>query len=365
MKKENELRRIVRPLLDWFEKNARILPWRDNPTPYRVWVSEIMLQQTRVEAVKPFYQRFMAELPDVASLANCPEEKLLKLWEGLGYYNRVRNMQIAAKTVMEQYGGILPADYEALLKLKGIGSYTAGAIASLAYGIAVPAVDGNVLRVISRLEADGEDITKASVKKRVEEEIAETLPKDQVRQFNQALMELGAVICVPNGTAKCGECPLAGLCRANQMGCVMEFPKKAPKKPRKIQQRTVLIIKDGERVAIRKRPDKGLLAGLYELPNVSGNRTSEEVLELLKKDGFSPIRIRKLREAKHIFSHVEWHMTGYAVLVEETEKEGSYLFVEPKRTQEQYPIPAAFEAYTEYLQIKLGQKKYEKQEEEA
>lgn len=358
----NELKQMVRPLLDWFEENARVLPWRDNPTPYRVWVSEIMLQQTRVEAVKPFYERFMSELPDIRSLAECPEEKLLKLWEGLGYYNRVRNMQIAAKTVMEEYGGRLPADYQELLRLKGIGSYTAGAIASLAYGIAVPAVDGNVLRVISRLKASEDDISKVSVKNAVEREICGILPQGQAGQFNQALMELGAVVCIPNGMAKCEDCPLAGMCKARMTGRVMEFPKKAPKKPRKIERRTVLIIKDGEKIAIRKRPDKGLLAGLYELPNEEGHLTASGVLELLKKEKFSPIRILKLRDARHIFSHVEWHMTGYAIAIEEPEEDGSYLFVEPARTQEQYPIPAAFSAYTEYLQMKLGQKKYEEQE---
>ncbi|MDO5539209.1 MAG: A/G-specific adenine glycosylase [Eubacteriales bacterium] len=359
---DKELKQIVQPLLDWFEENARALPWRDNPTPYRVWVSEIMLQQTRVEAVKPFYERFMSELPDIRSLAECSEEKLLKLWEGLGYYNRVRNMQIAAQTVMEKYGGELPADYQELLGLKGIGSYTAGAIASLAYGIAVPAVDGNVLRVISRLKASKDDISKAAVKSAVEQEISEIIPQGRVRQFNQALMELGAMICVPNGAAKCEECPLSRLCRAKLLERVMEFPQKTPKKPRKIEQRTILIIKDGEKVAIRKRPDKGLLAGLYELPNEKGKLKAEEVLELLKIEKFSPVRILKLRDAKHIFSHVEWHMTGYAIAIEEPEEDSGYLFVEPARTQEQYPIPAAFSAYTEYLQIKLGQKKYEEQE---
>lgn len=363
-KMKNELNEIVGPLLEWFGKNARVLPWRDNPTPYRVWVSEIMLQQTRVEAVKPFYRRFMAELPDVKALAECPEEKLLKLWEGLGYYNRVRNMQIAARTVMEDYGGELPADYQELLKLKGIGSYTAGAVASLAYGIAVPAVDGNVLRVISRLKASGDDISKASVKKKVEEEIREILPEGRVREFNQALMELGAIICVPGGIAKCEKCPLEKLCRARALDRVMEFPQKSPKKPRRIEQRTVLIIKDGERAAICRRPEKGLLAGLYELPNKPGALTADEVIEELKKENLSPIRILKLREAKHVFSHVEWHMTGYAVAVEEPEGQCPYLFVEPARTQEEYPIPAAFSAYTEYLQIKIGQKKYEGQEKE-
>ena len=362
MDTNEELQNIVQPLLAWFDANARVLPWRDSPTPYRVWVSEIMLQQTRVEAVKPFFGRFTEALPDVAALAVCEEEKLLKLWEGLGYYNRVRNMQKAAQTVMEEHGGQLPADYEALMKLKGIGSYTAGAIASIAFQIPVPAVDGNVLRVISRITASEKDILKASVKKEMESRIKAIMPQDRAGAFNQALMELGAIVCVPNGPAKCGICPLHGLCLARQRGIVSELPKKAAAKPRRVQERTVLILKDGDRVAIHKRPPKGLLAGLYELPNVEGSLNDEEVLELLKKKHFSPIRILPLEGAKHIFSHVEWHMTGYVITVEEPERETEYLFVEPRETEEKYPIPAAFAAYTKYLQIKLGQEKYKEEE---
>lgn len=374
MKKE-ELKKINEPLLEWFDKNARVLPWREQPEPYRVWVSEIMLQQTRVEAVKPFFARFMEALPDVTALAECPEERLLKLWEGLGYYNRVRNMQIAAKTVVSEYDGRLPADYDALLHLKGIGSYTAGAIASIAFGIPVPAVDGNVLRVISRVLASEADITRQSVKKEMEEMLLESMPKARAGAYNQALMELGALVCVPNGAAKCDVCPLANLCEARKKDIVMELPKKAPKKERRIEYRTVLIIKDGDRVAIDKRPPRGLLAGLYELPNEKNTLSQEEVLALLKERGLEPIRIKKLVQAKHIFSHVEWHMTGYAVLVDEPAhsegstyvfkdadgRENSYLFIEPEKTQEQYPIPAAFAAYMEYLQIKLGQNKYKKE----
>lgn len=373
--KKKELKKINEPLLEWFDKNARVLPWRERPEPYRVWVSEIMLQQTRVEAVKPFFARFIEALPNAAALAVCPEERLLKLWEGLGYYNRVRNMQIAAQTIVSEYGGELPADYEALLKLKGIGSYTAGAIASIAYGIPVPAVDGNVLRVISRVLANDADITKQSVKKEIEELLGEVMPKDRAGAYNQALMELGAIVCVPNGMAKCEICPLTEICQARKQNMVMELPKKTPKKGRRIEKRTVLIIKDGDRVAIHRRPNKGLLAGLYELPNEMEALSQEEVLALLKERGFAPIRIKKLVQAKHIFSHVEWQMTGYAALVEEpgyqkdgvyvfrdaNGQENRYLFIEPEKTQEQYPIPAAFAAYTEYLQIKLGQNKYKEE----
>lgn len=356
--------RIVEPLLAWYDANARILPWREEGTPYRVWVSEIMLQQTRVEAVKPFFERFVKALPGVQELAECPEDQLLKLWEGLGYYNRVRNMQKAAGMVMDTYGGQMPGDYEDLLKLPGIGTYTAGAVASIAFGIPVPAVDGNVLRVISRVLVSEEDILKQSVKREMEKDIKAIMPKDRPGAFNQALMELGAMVCVPNGMAKCGECPLNHLCLAKAQERVMELPKKAPKKPRRIEKRTVLVIKDGEKAAIRKRPPKGLLAGLYELPNVEGHLTSDEVLDYLKEKHLSPIRIQKLETSKHIFSHIEWRMVGYVIRVEELEKGNmsDMLFVEPSHTEKEYPMPAAFAAYTGYLQIKLGQEKYEGKE---
>lgn len=358
------LNRIVNPLLFWFDENARILPWRDQPTPYRVWVSEIMLQQTRVEAVKPYYQRFMEALPDIKTLAECEENRLLKLWEGLGYYNRVRNMQIAARTIMEKYEGEFPSDYEEILKLKGIGSYTAGAVASIAYGIPVPAVDGNVLRVISRITASEEDILKTSVKRKMEEQLKAVIPPGRAGAFNQALMELGAIICVPNGMAKCHECPLKEICLAKERNIVMELPKKAPKKKRRVEEMTVLILGDGEKAAIQKRPKKGLLAGLYELPNLKGHLSSEEVIDWLNNTGLSAVRIQPLGEAKHIFSHVEWHMIGYTVLLENVveEKMGDMLFIEPRDTEEKYPIPAAFEAYAAHLQIRLGQDKFNKQE---
>ena len=355
------LEQIVEPLLGWFGEHARILPWREQPQPYRVWVSEIMLQQTRVEAVKPFFERFTQALPDVRSLAECPEDKLLKLWEGLGYYNRVRNMQKAAQNMVEFYDGEMPADYEKLLGLPGIGPYTAGAVASIAFEIPVPAVDGNVLRVITRITQNDGDILKQSVKRQVEEELLAVIPKGRSGAFNQALMELGATVCVPNGAPKCEECPLSGVCLAHQNGKEMDYPKKAQKKPRKIEKKTVLVIRDGSRAAIRKRPAKGLLAGLYELPNLSGWLSQDEVLDWLKQEGLSPIRIRRLSDAKHIFSHIEWHMTGYVVLVEELENYSGkdMLFIEPKRTEEEYQIPAAFSAYTAYLQIRLGQEKYD------
>ena len=362
--KDLELETLTAPLLEWYEKNKRELPWRSEATPYRVWVSEIMLQQTRVEAVKPFFERFTKRLPDVKSLAECEEDELLKLWEGLGYYNRVRNMQKAAKQIMEDYQGELPADYEELLELKGIGSYTAGAITSIAFKIPVPAVDGNVLRILTRVTMDDRDIMKASFRKEIELQLRDYMQGEQFDSqfsgaYNQALMELGATVCVPNGAPFCDKCPWQELCKANKEGRWMDFPVKAKAKARRIEKRTVFVIRDGERVAIRKRPAKGLLAGLYELPNVEGELGQEEVLEQVKQAGLAPLRIQKLEDAKHVFSHVEWHMIGYAILVEELEEETKeLLFVEAWDSQERYAIPAAFAAYAGYMGIKIGQEKF-------
>ena len=265
-----------------------------------------MLQQTRVEAVKPYFERFTRELPDICALAECPEEKLLKLWEGLGYYNRVRNMQIAAQTVMEQYGGELPADYEQLLQLKGIGNYTAGAIASIAYGIPVPAVDGNVLRVIMRLTGDDSDIMKQSVKTKVERALLPVMPENEAGAFNQALMELGATICVPNGAPNCEACPWKTFCSAGLEGSYDRLPVKSKAKARKIEHRTILLIRDGEHVVLQKRSKKGLLAGLYEFPNYLAEYSEEEALEKVRELHLHPLRIRKLPDAKHIFSGAAW-----------------------------------------------------------
>lgn len=345
------LEEIVTPLVKWYRENKRILPWRDKGNAYYTWVSEIMLQQTRVEAVKPYFERFITELPDVESLADCPQEKLLKLWEGLGYYNRVRNMQEAAQTVKKEYNGRLPEDYQALLSLKGIGSYTAGAIASIAYGINVPAVDGNVLRVISRITESAEDISRQAVRKKIEQQLQEIMPEECPGVFNQALMELGAVVCIPNGKAKCGECPVASVCLAYRHDKVDSLPVKAPKKARMLEDRTVFIIQDGECTAIRKRPEKGLLAGLYELPNIQGHLKREEALLYVEKMGLDPLYIEKLPPAKHIFSHIEWRMQAYRIKVSSLKKaqDRELIFADKEQSGKQYAIPSAFGAYAKYI----------------
>lgn len=343
---------IAEPLLKWYDSGRRVLPWREDPSPYHVWVSEIMLQQTRVEAVKPYYDRFMQALPDIEHLAAAEEEELLKLWEGLGYYNRVRNLNKAARMVMEEYGGDMPSEYEELVRLPGIGSYTAGAISSIAYGKSVPAVDGNVLRVLTRLRCDERDIMQQSVRRQIEEELKPIIPAERAGDFNQALMELGATVCVPNGIPHCEECPWQKLCQAHERGEELNFPHKAPKKPRAIEEKTVLIVRDNSRTALRKRENSGLLAGMYEFPCLEGKLSAKQVLSYLKQEGLSVLKIEKLKESRHIFSHKEWHMIGYMVRVDELAPRignEKLHFVEKNETKSRYPIPSAYAAYMEYF----------------
>ncbi len=355
--------KLALPLLEYYDANRRILPWREAPTAYRVWVSEIMLQQTRVEAVKPYFARFMEALPDVKSLAEASEEQLLKLWEGLGYYSRVRNLGKAARQIMSEFQGSIPSDVSQLLTLSGIGSYTAGAISSIAYGKPVPAVDGNVLRVMSRIFKDDRDILNGQVKKDWEALITHTMPKDRPGDFNQALMEIGAMVCVPKGAPKCNICPFGQVCQAHLSGEELQYPYKAPKKQRVIEERTVLILRDENKTVITKRPAKGLLAGLYEFPVLEGYAAEDDIVQYLKQQGLNALWITPLEDAKHIFTHKEWHMKGYMIRVDELSKGETpkdWVFVEPKETEENYPIPSAYAKYMKYLQVTVGYEVFDK-----
>ncbi len=338
------LRQAAPVLADWYRKHARLLPWRENPSPYRIWLSEIMLQQTRIEAVKPYFQRFLEALPDIPALAAAPEEAVLKLWEGLGYYSRARNLQKAARICVEEYGGELPADYDRLRKLPGIGNYTAGAIASIAWGQPVPAVDGNVLRVLARLFADDADIRRPQVKREAEELIREILPEVAPGDFNQGIMELGETVCLPGGVPLCGECPWQDVCRARQQGAVDRFPVKSPPKPRRLEKRTVLRLETEGKVAIRRRPSKGLLAGLYEFPAVEGWWTEAQVRQWLESQQAVVLSVEALGRAKHIFSHVEWYMMGYRIRLAR-ELAGDWVFVPWEELRERFPLPTALRAY--------------------
>lgn len=347
------LRPIVEPLLTWYDAQARVLPWREDPTPYKVWISEIMLQQTRVEAVKPYFERFVSALPDVNALACAPEDVLLKLWEGLGYYSRVRNLQKAARTLLNDYGGSLPRDPALLQKLSGIGPYTAGAIASISYGQPVPAVDGNVLRVTSRILANRDNISLPEVKKAIETAIGLIIPKERAGAFNQALMELGAMVCLPNGVAKCGECPVRAVCRGYQQGIAMQLPVKSPKKARRIEERTVLVLLSEGRVALHRRPAKGLLAGMWEFPNLESHMPAAQALRMLDIRQEPEYR-EALKQAKHIFSHVEWHMRAYLLRFTHIPDGGSLEWVTLRQLREEYALPGAFQAYREEADSRLS-----------
>ncbi|MCH5182742.1 MAG: A/G-specific adenine glycosylase [Oscillospiraceae bacterium] len=341
-------REAVSALLDWYRASARELPWRTQITPYRVWISEIMLQQTRVEAVKPYFHRFLEALPDIPSLADVDDARLLKLWEGLGYYSRARNLKKAANVLMEQYGGELPADVQKLKKLPGIGSYTAGAIASIAFGIPAPAVDGNVLRVLARLTGCDADILRPQTRAAAEQAALQLCPADTPGDFTQGMIELGATVCVPNGEAKCSVCPFSPWCVAAREGMVDRLPVRSAKAPRRVEDRTVLLLREGDRYLIRRRPPKGLLAGLYELPNELGTLNREEAIAFARKNGFQPLRTEHLSPATHIFTHVEWHMTAYLMTgyFSETETEGEErIMASREELSAVYAVPSAFSAY--------------------
>lgn len=342
---------LISPLLDWYDGARRDLPWRAQPTPYRVWVSEIMLQQTRVEAVRAYFKRWMEALPTIEALSEADEAVCLKLWEGLGYYSRVRSLHKAAKIVCAQYGGALPADYDALLGLPGIGDYTAGAIASIAFGLPQPAVDGNVLRVAARLTANETPITDLKYKKLIARRLSDLIPRDRPGDFNQALMELGATVCLPNGAPVCGACPVRHLCAALEDGTASLLPKRAPKKPRRIEEHTVLLVRAGAFVGLSQRPETGLLAGLWELPALAGHLTPSEVRQALAARGWQVDNLFSLRPAKHIFTHVEWHMTGY--YVELSGRPEELQFVTPAALRADYALPSAFRPFLSVIEEEI------------
>ncbi len=348
-------------LLRWYDAKRRILPWREDPTPYHVWLSEIMLQQTRVEAAKSYYLRFLEELPDVASLARAPEDQYLKLWEGLGYYSRIRNMHKAAVQIMEEHDGQIPGTSGELRKLAGIGEYTAAAIASIAFQEKIPSVDGNLLRVYARLNASKENIKAAPAKKHAAAFYYDIMPDDRPGDFNQAVMDLGATICLPNGQPYCDECPWNSLCRSHAAGTQLDYPVLPPKKKRRREEHTVLLIHSSTQILLKKRPDTGLLAGLYEFPNIPGTRNTEEVLQKVRELGLTPVQTKSIPKSSHIFSHVEWHMKGYDILVEDIppsgvcgDSEDTAFPVLLTDLTGHWSIPSAFSAFVSYVQESLS-----------
>ena len=343
-----QLSQITEPLLAWYEKNARVLPWRENTDAYRVWVSEIMLQQTRVDTVIPYYERFLRRFPDVAALAAAPEQELLKMWEGLGYYSRVRNMQKAAQQICEKYNGIFPNEYEQLLSLPGIGAYTAGAVASIAWNKPYAAVDGNVLRVVTRLTADSREISNTKFKNEITAALQEIYPVDKCGIFTQSLMELGAVVCMPNGTPRCTECPLQSLCSACAAGTQPAYPVKKKKAQRRIEEKTVLLMIHAGRLALQKRAGSGLLGGMWELPNLSGKADTAQIQKWLEKCGITDCRIQKGSPVCHIFTHIEWHMDSYLIECGKAAPDSDFTWITEQALEKEYALPTAFKkVYTQ------------------
>ena len=342
-----QVAKLAAILLPWYDENRRSLPWRDQVSPYRTWVSEIMLQQTRVQAVLPYFQRFVAATPDIFSLSRLPEEQLLRLWQGLGYYSRARNLQKAAKIMAEQYGGCMPHTYNELIKLPGIGDYTAGAILSIAFGQAVPAVDGNVLRIAARLTACHDNVLDTRTRTAFRDALAEVMPAARPGDLNQALMDLGAEICLPKNP-DCGRCPAAGFCAARAAGIQNQLPvrEKNTARPTDIMSVFVITRSDG-RTALRRRPEKGLLAGLWEFPHVPGELTEPLVAQQLADWGMRVVDWRRTVSATHLFTHRRWEMTGW-LLTAEGDGCADWLWVDGQ-TMEEKAIPSAFKAFTAAL----------------
>ena len=331
-------------LLPWYAAHKRQLPWRQDREPYRVWLSEIMLQQTRVEAVKGYYARFLEALPTIASLASCEDDALHKLWEGLGYYSRVRNLKKAARVIMERHGGVFPREYHAVLALPGVGAYTAGAICSICYDMPTAAVDGNVLRVISRLTDDETPIDLPAYKKGVQQALEAVYPR-QAGDFTQALMELGATVCGPNRKPDCKNCPCRGFCLGAGRGTAEALPVKLPKKTKRTEEKTVFILSCEGRYALTKREDQGLLAGLWQFPDASGKLESQGAMTAVEEMGLKPKQIYRQVERKHIFTHVQWNMRG--VYLEVAEAAGEFYWLTAEQINAQAALPTAYRQFWE------------------
>lgn len=344
----------VPALLLWFAENGRPLPWRLDATPYHVWISEVMLQQTRIEAVIPHYEAFIRLMPDLTALAEMPEERLLKCWEGLGYYSRARNLQKAAKAVVASGESALPQTYAELIRLPGIGEYTAGAIASIAFGECVPAVDGNVLRVLSRLLNDDTDVLSPAGKKHFTA-VARALVPQTAGQFNQAIMELGETVCLPHAAPRCTVCPLAAVCRGKRAGTAADLPVRKKPRARRVEQKTVFLLlsEKEDAVLLHKRPQSGLLAGLYEFPNADGALTAEETLELLNEQGFTVYEMEKTAPAKHLFTHIEWQMSGFVARVCARDVSADCVWAGTEELMGRFALPSAFKPFLKILQKHL------------
>ena len=333
------LKKIRKPIVEWYQENKRELPWRKEKNPYHIWISEIMLQQTRIEAVKQYYERFLEQIPNIQALAEIEEEKLLKLWEGLGYYNRARNLKKSAQIIQEKYKGQMPKTYEELIQLPGIGEYTAGAISSIAYDEQVPAVDGNVLRVVSRVVGSKEDVLENKTKKEFTKKLREIMPK-QAGDFNEGLMELGELVCIPNGQPLCEKCPVQKICIAKRENLTDVIPVRNQKIKRKKEEITVFLLEYEGEFAIQKRKKTGLLANMYEFPNLTRKIQKKEIKQVLQDWSLEGSTPEKIGTHHHVFSHIEWDMIGYKIKT--TSKNDTFMWKRKEEILEKYAIPGAF-----------------------
>lgn len=329
-------------ILNWYHENKRLLPWRLDKNPYHVWISEIMLQQTRIEAVIDYYNRFLDNIPTIKDLATISEDKLLKLWEGLGYYNRARNLKKAAMIMEKEYHGSFPNTYEEILSLPGIGEYTASAIASICFNLSTPTVDGNVMRVYTRVNEDKSNIDDVKTKKMIRDNITKLIPKES-GNFNEALMEIGETICLPNGTPKCDICPLKEVCKARRNNTWMNYPVKKEKKKQQEKKYTILILKSKDKYAIIKRENETLLNNLWGFPYIENHISKKELENNLKEKNISYIKIKKFITCKHIFTHQIWNMNSYLIEIEEENK--NYTWASLKELKDTYAIPTAFKPF--------------------
>lgn len=336
-------------IVNWYQENKRSLPWREAPTPYHVWISEIMLQQTRIEAVKNYYVRFITEIPDIETLANISEEKLLKLWEGLGYYTRARNLKKAAIKIMNDYQGIFPTAYVEILKLPGIGEYTASAISSICFKDPQVTIDGNVLRVYTRVNDDYRPINEAKTKKNIHDELLKIVPKES-GDFNQGLMEIGETICLPNGTPKCEICPLKDICQARMNRTFYDLPVKSPKKEKSTEVYTILLYRYQDKYAIYKRTTESLLNNLWAFPTIYQISTIKKLKDYLNKENISYQTIQPGITNIHIFTHKKWKMNSYIIELKTIDNLENYQFMSVSEIKNTYCVPTAYKAFLKELE---------------
>ena len=342
---------FTQTILSWYDQGHRDLPWRRTQDPYRIWISEIMLQQTRAETVVSYYERFLARYPTVQDLASAPEEELLKAWEGLGYYSRARSLQKAAKAIVSQYDGQLPADLNKLRALPGVGDYTAGAIASIAFGIPAAAVDGNVERVLCRWDAITDEVGTPAVRRQIAARAQALVPRDRPGAFANAMMEMGATMCTPKNP-RCLLCPVREGCLGFAQGIAQELPHKAKKKAQRVENRAVLLVFCDNRVLIVKRQEK-LLGGLFVFPDVLEESDPARLCRALEALGIRAAYDEKLGHARHVFTHLIWEMDVHAVVADEMTQVPGGQWV-TRQELAALPLPTAVKAARQWAMERLS-----------